>query len=170
MNTSESPKKWYVLYTNPRAEKKVAQALSEKGFEVYLPLQTTIKQWSDRKKKVEEPLFKSYLFIYANHELEHLSILQVHGVMKFVRIGKEIITLRQQQIDAVKLLLTAGSDLEVSDTSYEIGDAVEIYAGPLKGLQGNIVKPLGTRNFSVSLEQLGASLLITVPTNYLREL
>jgi transcription antitermination factor NusG len=169
MISTDLTKKWYVLYTNPRAEKKVAQTLSEKGYEVYLPLQTTLKQWSDRKKKVEEPLFKSYLFIYANHEQDHLGILQVQGVMKFVRIGKEIISVRQQQIDAIKLLLATGSDMEVSNASYEIGDAVEIFAGPLKGLNGNIVKQLGTRNFSVSLEQLGTSLLITVPANYLRE-
>jgi transcription antitermination factor NusG len=166
---SDTQKKWYVLYTNPRAEKKVAFTLSSNGYEVYLPLITTLKQWSDRKKKVEEPLFKSYLFIYASHELDHLGILQVQGVMKFVRIGKEIISVRQKQIDAIKLLLATGSDMEVSDATYEIGDAVEIFAGPLKGLQGYIVKQLGTRNFSVSLEQLGASLLITVPANYLRE-
>lgn len=170
MTSTDLHKKWYVLYTNPRAEKKVAQTLSDKGYEVYLPLQTTIKQWSDRKKKVEEPLFKSYLFIHANHELNHLDILQVQGIMKFVRIGKETISVRQQQIDAIKLLLATGSDMEVSDTSYEVGDAVEIYAGPLKGLTGNIIKQMGSRNFSVSLEQLGASLLITVPANYLREL
>jgi transcription antitermination factor NusG len=169
MNTPDPQKKWYVLYTNPRAEKKVAQTLSDKGFEVYLPLQTTLKQWSDRKKKVEEPLFKSYLFIHANHELDHLSILQVHGVMKFVRIGKEIISIRQQQIDAIRLLLASGSDIEVTDANYEIGDAVEIYAGPLQGLSGHIVKQLGSRNFSVALEQLGASLLITVPIGYLRD-
>jgi transcription antitermination factor NusG len=169
MTLPDLNKKWYVLYTNPRAEKKVAGSLSDKGYLVYLPLQTTIKQWSDRKKKVEEPLFKSYLFIYANHEQDHIDILQVQGVMKFVRIGKETITVRQQQIDAIKLLLATGSDIEVTDANYDIGDAVEIFAGPLKGLNGHIVKQIGSRNFSVSLEQLGASLLITVPVNYLRE-
>jgi transcriptional antiterminator RfaH len=66
-------------------------------------------------------------------------------------------------------LLASGSDMEVSDAIYEVGDAVEIYAGPLKGLTGHVVKQLGTRNFSVALEQLGASLLLTVPANYLRE-
>jgi len=162
-------KKWYALYTNPRAEKKVAQSLQQKDFEVYLPLITTVKQWSDRKKKVEEPLFKSYLFIHTEHEANHLNILQTQGVMKFIRIGKEIISIRPQQIEAIKLLLANESDLEISNVIYKPGDEVEIFAGPLKGLTGYIIQQKGTHNFSLTVEQLGTSILITVPSNYLKK-
>ncbi len=58
---------WYVLYTKSRNEKKLTQLLSEKGFDVYCPLQETVKQWSDRKKKVQEPIFKSYIFVHLKN-------------------------------------------------------------------------------------------------------
>lgn len=161
--------KWYALYTNPRAEKKVAAKLESKGYTVYLPLQTTLKQWSDRKKKVQEPLFKSYLFIYTNLELHHIDILQTAGIMKFVRIGKEVVSLRQQQIDTIKLLLANETDIELTNTSYETGDEVEIVAGPLRGVFGHILHPKGNRNFALHIEQLGASLLLNVPVNYLKK-
>jgi transcriptional antiterminator RfaH len=168
---SSSPnKKWYAVYTKPRSEKKTAQTLADKGYEVYLPLQTTIKQWSDRKKKVEEPLFKSYLFVFVDHEADHVGVLQVFGAMKFVKIGKELVSIRQQQIDAIKLLLANVDDIEIGDVNYKVGEPVEIIAGPLKGLTGNILNQLGSRNFSLSLEQLGASLIINVPANYLSKL
>jgi len=59
-------KKWYVVYTTPRGEKKANHRLEEKGIETYLPLRKTIRQWSDRKKKIEVPLFTSYLFVYVD--------------------------------------------------------------------------------------------------------
>ena len=64
-NTNTQTARWYLLYTKPRAEKKVALELGLKGYELFLPLQRTLKQWSDRKKWVEEPLFKGYIFIYT---------------------------------------------------------------------------------------------------------
>jgi hypothetical protein len=57
--------KWYVIKTNSRAEKKVEERLQKLGFEVFLPLQTSLKQWSDRKKKVSIPLISSTLFIHS---------------------------------------------------------------------------------------------------------
>ena len=58
--------KWYPVYTHPRAEKKAHQALSNKGIETYLPLRRQLKQWSDRKKWVDEPFIKSYLFVHIS--------------------------------------------------------------------------------------------------------
>ena len=57
---------WFALYTRPKAEKKVEERLSLAGFDSFLPLQTVIKQWSDRKKKVEIPLINSYVFVKTN--------------------------------------------------------------------------------------------------------
>ena len=57
------PNNWYAIYTRAKAEKKVYEQLERSGYEVYLPLTTTIKQWSDRKKKIKTPLISSYVFI-----------------------------------------------------------------------------------------------------------
>ena len=88
-NIHNVPLKWYALYTKPRAEKKVSSELDFRGFENFLPLQTTIKQWSDRKKKVEIPLFNSYIFVRIDLEKYYYKILEIPGIVKFVKFGKE---------------------------------------------------------------------------------
>ena len=74
---------WHALYVRSRSEKKVLTQLEDLGMEAYLPLVIRVKQWSDRRKKVEEPLFKSYVFVRSS-EKEHLTILGLYGVVRFV--------------------------------------------------------------------------------------
>lgn len=163
-------KKWYALYTNPRSEKKTAEKLAEKGVEVYLPLQTTIKQWSDRKKKVEEPLFKSYLFVCVYLESERLTVLETQGVVKFVRIGGEIPAIRASIIDAIKLSLANFSDIEITNNNLMLNQQVEVVAGPLRGYQGKIMAQHGNQYFAINIEELGAHMLLKIPITHLREL
>lgn len=162
--------KWYAIYTNPRAEKKVNLLLQQKGIESYLPLQATIKQWSDRKKKVEEPLFKSYVFVNIEYELEHLSVLNTAGVVKFVRIGKESTSIRNEVIEALKLTLMHFSDITVSSDPIKEKQPVEVIAGPLRGYKGLAVEQFGNHYFSIEIEQLGTYVSVKVPINYLRTL
>jgi transcription antitermination factor NusG len=163
-------KKWYAIYTNPRAEKKVAQLLTNKGFEVYLPLQTTIKQWSDRKKKVEEPLFKSYVFVNIHYEKEHVAILSTLGVVKFIKIGKELSPIRGEIIKAIQLSLSHFDELQTSSENFEINQPVEVIAGPLQGYRGIIAEQHGNRYFAIQIEQLGTHLLLKVPAQHLQPL
>ena len=165
MTTSE--KKWYAVYTNPRAEKKTAEKLLEKGIEVYLPLQTTIKQWSDRKKKVEEPLFKSYLFVCVNFEAERISVLETPGVVKFVRIGGEVPAIRKVIIDAIKLSLANFSDIEITNQDLQINQEVQVIAGPLRGYKGKIIEQHGNQYFAVQIEELGIHMLLKIPATHL---
>jgi transcription antitermination factor NusG len=160
-------KKWYAIYTNPRAEKKVASLLSNKGFEVYLPLQTTLKQWSDRKKKVEEPLFKSYVFVHILFEKEHLDLLNTAGVVKFVRIGKDLSPIRPEIIRAIQLSLENFDELLTSSEHLTLNQAVEVIAGPLQGYKGIIAEQQGNRYFAIQIEQLGTHLLLKVPAQHL---
>lgn len=166
MTTPE--KKWYAIYTNPRAEKKTAEKLTEKGIEVYLPLQTTIKQWSDRKKKVEEPLFKSYVFVLINLELERLLVLETPGVVKFVRMGGEVPVIRTTIIDAIKLSLAHFSDIEITNQNLYINQQVQVVAGPLRGYTGKILEQHGNQYFAVHIEELGAHMLLKIPAQYLQ--
>jgi transcription antitermination factor NusG len=162
-------KKWYAIYTNPRAEKKTAEKLHEKGIEVYLPLQTTIKQWSDRKKKVEEPLFKSYLFVCIHFEAERLSVLETQGVVKFVRIGGDVPVIRTNIIDAIKLGLANFSDIEITNQDLKLNQQVEVIAGPLRGYYGKIMAQYGNQYFAISIEELGAHMLLKIPVGHLKE-
>ncbi|MFN3444790.1 MAG: UpxY family transcription antiterminator [Bacteroidia bacterium] len=161
-------KKWYAIYTNPRAEKKTAEKLTEKGIEIFLPLQITLKQWSDRKKKVEEPLFKSYVFVFINIELERLSVLETPGVVKFVRIGGEVPVIRTSIIDAIKLSLAHFSDIEITNQNLYINQHVQVIAGPLRGYTGKILEQHGNQYFAVHIEELGAHMLLKIPAQYLQ--
>lgn len=160
-------KKWYAIYTNPRAEKKVNQLLTHKGFEVYLPLQTTLKQWSDRKKKVEEPLFKSYVFVNILFDKEHVDVLNTSGVVKFVKIGKELSPIRPEIIRAIQLSLQYFDELLTSSEHFKIHQQVEVIAGPLQGYKGIIAEQQGNHYFAIQIEQLGTHLLLKVPAQHL---
>lgn len=162
--------KWYAVYTKPRSEKKVAQTILNKGLEVYLPLITTLKQWSDRKKKVEEPLFKSYVFVNIHHEAQHIDILSVTGVVKFIRIGKELSPIQSSVIEAIKLSLIHASEITLTSEKLIIHQPVKIIAGPLMGMQGVITQQQGNHYFAIHIEQLGTHLLLKVPAAYLKPL
>ncbi len=147
---------WLVIYTKPRNEKKVAERLAEKGFEVYCPLVTTIRQWSDRRKKVKVPLINSYLFIrVAEHRRDE--VLQDPGVVRFIFwLGRPAVV-REEEIEALKDILDIGSDIQVSNQEFERGQLVKIGEGAFKGLDGEIVDV--DRNIIVLyIQQLGCKI------------
>lgn len=161
--------KWYALYTKPRNEKKVAEDLTRKGFEVFLPVLNTVKQWSDRKKKVQIPLFNSYIFIKTYYEKNYLDVLQTHGVVKFVRIGKELNPIRDEQINYIKTFLTHEFDMQVvGDLRPNLNQSIEIVEGPFKGMKGKLVQYRQNQYFAIEIEQIGANLLVTLPAQYLK--
>ena len=161
--------KWYALYTNPRAEKKVANELDIRGFENYLPLQTTFKKWSDRKKKVEIPLFNSYVFVKTDLELNYYKILEIPGIVKFVRFGKEINSIRDVQIEQIKLLLSNFDDIEVNSELIGLNELVEVIAGPLSGFKGMTIENQSNKTFAIEIEQLGCFMKINLPKQFLRK-
>ena len=169
MNQTQSEKpNWYVLYTAPRAEKKVQIELQKKGFKIFLPLQRTLKQWSDRKKWIEEPLFKSYIFIETELEKNYYDILNTHGVVKFINFEKKPVIVNQREIETIQLLLGYTEGMEVTDDIFEIGQKVEVAAGPLIGLDGLLVQKNGNNHFMMELETINQKILINIPANFLR--
>ena len=158
---------WYAVYTKPRAEKKAAQALVSSGIETYMPLQTTLKQWSDRKKKVEEPLFKSYLFVRINYERDHLLVLQQQHIVKFIRIGQDLVPVRDTIIHTIKLALQQTDELLLIPHSLKPSQMVKVIAGPFMGLLGTIERIQGSRLVGITIEQLGTRLLLRIPAAHL---
>ena len=143
---------WHVLYTKPRNEKKVVERLSQNGFEVYCPLVKTLRQWSDRKKKVQIPMFPSYIFAFTN-EAERQQLLMDPGVLNFVFwLGKPAIV-RDHEMEAIKQIAESGEDVHVAGSGFEKGQFVEIPEGPFKGLTGTVNK-LDKRKVIVYVQQL----------------
>jgi transcriptional antiterminator RfaH len=163
---------WYLLYTNPRAEKKAALELRKKGYEVFLPLQKTLKVWSDRKKWVEEPLFKSYLFIETELEANYYTILNTPGIVKFISFQSHPAIVDLREINLVRLLLGENIKLGQGDPGdiYLPGDEVTIIAGPLIGTIGKLISTRTGERVLIELQTMQQSLLVTLPLSFLNKI
>ena len=161
--------KWYPVYTNPRAEKKAFELLTGKGVEVYLPLQKTLKQWSDRKKIVEEPFLKSYLFVKILPS-QHSEVLMTRGICRFLYFSGKIASMPERQISGLKLLFASEADFEITERTFQAGDAVRVSAGPLLGLRGELVTVLSQKRLLVKIEHITQSVLVQVPATFLESL
>jgi transcription antitermination factor NusG len=161
---------WYAIYTRSRAEKKVYNELVKRSINAFLPMRTTIRQWSDRKKKVEVPLFNSYIFVNIT-SAEHLPVLQVDNVVKFVTFESKAVPIPPQQIEAIKAYLGEGAPkYDESVTDLEAGVNIEITRGPMMGLTGVLINLHGKHRVKVEIECVGQSLLIDVPRTSLRKI
>lgn len=159
-------KKWYAIYTRPRWEKKVNKLLTEKGVESYCPLQKTQKQWSDRKKIVEEPLFKSYVFVRIGDE-EQTEMRMVNGVVNFVYwMGKPAVV-RDKEIDIIKKFLNEYENVKAIPTTVEPGSKVVVESGVLMGKSGT-VKQVLHKKVEVYLESIGFTLTAYVDKSKIR--
>lgn len=158
-------RQWHALYVRSRSEKKVLTQLEEMGVTAYLPLITRIKQWSDRKKKVEEPLFKSYVFVFSN-EKERYQILNVFGVMRFVSFEHEAVVVPENQIIAIKKYIDE-QEVEENDLDknkdLQKGQLVMITHGPMQGLVGRLDSVNNKRRLIVFIEVVGQYIAVNVP-------
>ena len=146
-------KQWYAIYTKPRSEKKVAERLDKQGVEVYCPTYTTLKQWSDRKKKVTLPVFSSYIFVKVT-EQERYHVLQDPGAMNFIFwLGKPAV-IKEEEIELLKTFLGEHQDQTFTVKSLAPGDSITLQQGAFAGEKGKIEK-VGNRKVYVLLESVG---------------
>jgi transcriptional antiterminator RfaH len=158
--------KWYAIYTRQHHEKKVYAQLHQKKIEAYLPLQTTIRQWSDRKKKISEPLFNCYLFVNVTSKT-YYSVLNVPGVVRYICFEGKAAVIPDKQIKLIQNLL--GQDLEVLEISesFKAGIKVKIKAGPLIDTTGLLVEYIGKKRVIIRIDEINKSILVNVPLNFL---
>ena len=147
---------WYAVYTKPRWEKKVAALLESKGIQYYCPLNKVVKQWSDRKKIVLEPLFKSYVFVQVD-EKERWELLKISGVVNYVHwLGKPA-KIKDSEIDTVKKFLNEFDSVEIVETTSPVNSKVKIKHGVLMNYQGILLEVSGNRA-CVKIESMGLQL------------
>jgi len=160
--------KWYALYTRPRAEKLVYQRLVEAGIETFLPLQKTYRMWSDRKKLVEKPLLSSYVFVKTNKK-SFPKVYKTNGVVKFISFEGQPVSIPQNQIDNLRLLINSDAPIEVSSEKFATGDNVEVINGSLIGLTGELIK-IGSKNrVIVRIDRFDQNLILKIPKVFLRK-
>ncbi len=161
--------KWYLLYTKPRSEKKVNVELELMGYETFLPLHKTLKQWSDRKKWVEVPLFNSYLFIKTNVS-KHFNIVNTNGIVRFVNFEKKPVIVQDFEINFIKKMLNSNLELEVVLDVLQKGTEIEIIAGPMIGTKGYIVEYRSKKHVMINIESIQQNVVLNVPINMLKAL
>lgn len=161
--------KWFVVYTKTLTEKKVAERLRQMGWEVYLPLYTTIRQWSDRKKKLERPLINSVVFVCCTEpELQRLyTVPSVAGVLR--HDGKAAVVLAHE-IQNLRILLQQVGAEELEPVKLEPGTLIEVTRGPFKGIIGTAVQILNTMRVLIEIKQLGVAFSVNVPKSFVKPL
>jgi transcriptional antiterminator RfaH len=159
---------WYAAYTRSRAEKKVARDLEEQHIEYYLPLVKTIRQWSDRKKKVEVPLINSYIFVRIV-DREYLKVLQTTGVVNIVCFSGKPVPIPDWQIENLKVMLGAEVPFEAEFRELEEGEEVVVRSGQLAGLKGTIVHIKGHHKLLIRISALSYNLMLDIDPRYVEK-
>jgi transcription antitermination factor NusG len=153
----ETTKKWFAVYTKPRWEKKVHRSLSEKELESYCPLNKVSKQWTDRVKVVEEPLFKSYVFVrIAEDELTRVRM--VGGVLNFVYWNGKPAVVRDSEIEDIRRFLMENSDVQLVPLDLEPESKVLIRGGVMMDRMATVKRVLHNK-VEVVIESLGYKLV-----------
>lgn len=164
-------KKWFVFYTKSRQEKKVNDLLLKHGFAPYLPMQSVLRQWSDRKKKVIVPLFNSYIFVLASeHEIPN--IVAIPGVAWNIRHNGKPATVRQEEIDLIERFIASGFFIDTASSDSEnlkTGDRAKIIDGALAGLVGILSSDTKDRKFMVEIESIQHVIRVQIPAYLLQK-
>ncbi|ADY52848.1 NusG antitermination factor [Pseudopedobacter saltans DSM 12145] len=154
--------RWYPIYTKPRFEKKVAENLLKQGIEVYLPSQKILKQWSDRKKWVDEPLFKSYVFIHINY-LQYDQVVRTPGVVRFIYFSGKIASVPDMEMNFLQTYLSGDFTVETTGQFIKSGDKVKIVSGKFKGYEAEMVSYQNEKRLILRIDALGQSILLNIP-------
>jgi len=160
MAEKENEKLWHVIYTKSKWEKKVDSLLMQRGFESWCPVQKKERQWSDRKKIIEEPLFRSYVFVKAAKE-DRNQILSVNGVVNFLYFEKKPAIIRDKEIETIKKYLGESyQNIQVIDmTNIPAQTRVSINNGLFMGQKGEVIKA-GKRNVFVRLDSINMMMIV----------
>lgn len=160
---------WFAIYTKARAEKKVFERLSLRGFNAYLPLVTSVREWSDRKKKIVSPLISSYVFVNINKDelFETLKIQGTSGILRY--LGKPAI-IRDHEIENLKILLNDIDQVStLENVEFEKGEEVEVVKGPFTGLIAQSVSIQGKHRIVVEIEAMGSRMAVNIPLTFVKK-
>ncbi|TDD95060.1 UpxY family transcription antiterminator [Flavobacterium cellulosilyticum] len=149
---------WYVIYTKPKWEKRIAEQLNKFGLNCYCPTIIKTHQWADRKKKVEVPLFNNYIFVQLE-EKDRNKVFISPGVIRYLFwLGKHAIV-KDKEINTIKEWLNADETSDISVVEYQIGQKIKLNSGPFSEQYG-VVKDVTKNYYVLILESLGCILKV----------
>lgn len=163
MDKSRDQNNWYIAYTCPRSEKKADKKLKQMGIVSFLPLRQIERQWCDRRKRLEVPLFPSYIFINTRPQ-QRLNALRIKELVKFVSFEGRPAVIEQEVVDSLKHVLKG--DVQVyTDQVYDRGRKVKINQGRFAGAEGIITRMNGKTQLMVEIEALRAQVAVDISLN-----
>ncbi|EOR93408.1 NusG antitermination factor [Arcticibacter svalbardensis MN12-7] len=163
---SISQRSWFIAYTYPNFEKKIYGELIRKNLKAYLPMQRVIREWSDRKKEIQMPLFPNYIFINTT-EKERISFFKINGILKFISFDGRPAVISDNEIVNIR---------RFEDTIFEVephlieGEDVMIVKGPFTGLCGTLFSKKGKSRFGIRLLAINQSLSLEIDISCIRKI
>ncbi|MFW5657732.1 MAG: UpxY family transcription antiterminator [Bacteroidota bacterium] len=157
---------WMAMYVRSRAEKKARMDMEESGITCYVPLRKTLRQWSDRKKKVDMVVIPSYIFVQINPK-EYMKAFASPHIVGIVRFENKPALIPHHQIIAMRRIIESDTEFEVSVENLQKGDKVKIKYGSLAGIEGEFIEIARNKRFILQIKQIGFSLSVQVPHDYL---
>jgi transcription antitermination factor NusG len=152
--------KWFAIYTKPRWEKKVHNLLTQKGIQSYCPLNKVRRRWSDRIKLVEEPLFKSYVFVNIE-ESGRTEVRMTDGVINFVYWNGKPAIVKDKEIEAIRRFLNEYENVELVKLDLKMNDHVVVAAGPLMDKEGKVIE-VKNKVARIQIDSLGYILVADI--------
>jgi transcription antitermination factor NusG len=155
---------WFALQVRSRKEDWVASQLAGQGFDCFLPKYKTIRQWSDRMKELEQPLFPGYLFCRFDYQ-NRRPLVMIPGVMQVIGVGRTPLPIEEREIEAIQLAVSSG--LPSQPWPYlEVGERVRVNYGNLDGLEGILVNFKGNHRVVLSVTLLQRSVAMEVDLSW----
>ncbi len=151
---------WYAVYTRPNMERKVAELLALKGLVVYCPLQKVIRQWSDRKKVLEIPAFKGYVFVQI-HDAIRWQVLATNGVLNFVCHTGKPARIPYREMEEMRLFFEGLEGATLHETDIQVCDLARVYSGVMMGVEGEVIA-LANKYAVLRVPALGLQLQVKV--------
>jgi len=159
---------WYLLYLRPNFERKVSDDFNEIKITHFLPTSMIVREWKDRKRMVESPLFPSYIFVQLNDHYQYVKVFESKGVMHYVKCGKDVVKISETTIASLKSVLNTSNQVEVSSGRFKLGQQVLINSGAFTGFTCEVVKHNGNSKVLIRLDILNRNVLVDLPNKILQ--
>jgi transcription antitermination factor NusG len=157
---SKEDLQWWAIYTRHQHEKVVADVLSAKGFEVFLPLYDSIRRWKDRQKLLSLPLFPCYVFVRGGIS-RRLPIISTPGVHMALTYGDQIAVIPEKEIDAIRRTIEGPFRIE-PHPFLRCGDRVRVIRGSLQGVEGILIRKKNQYRLVLSVDMLAKSVAVEI--------
>lgn len=168
-NQYESTEKWYIVVVKKVSYSKAQALLKKLGYSFYMPIQKQLHYWSDRKKWVNVPILRPYIFIHTNLKDRKL-LFENTDFFYFLKKEGRLATSSEKEIEHLRMLCSSQQAVSVQPCCIKQGDKVEIISGPLSGMQGYTFQESGKNRFQIQIESLGQFASIEIESSRLRVL